>query len=279
MSKYTTELRYICESLSGLDESKGYSDIDTIIANSRGSIFSFDYPIFDENYRSVLETKILRHYYMREIGAETYGLWKHWLQTKMNEIMPYYNKMYESTLLQFNPLFDTDISITKEESGNGTKENAGSSSLRGTTTNDFTEYRDLSEKAKGQENSISNSKENLWNKYSDTPQGGINGLANDTYLTNATHNTSDGVGTTVDNKENEKETTDDVRHNGEKSINNSETTSNMSEFSDTREYTEHILGKRYTDTYGKLIKDFRESFINVDVMVINELSDLFMNLW
>ena len=36
MSKYTTELRYICESLSGLDESKGYSDIDTIIANSRG---------------------------------------------------------------------------------------------------------------------------------------------------------------------------------------------------------------------------------------------------
>ena len=57
------------------------------------------FPIFDENYRSVLETKILRHYYTREIGFETVGLWKHYLKTKLNEIMPKYNKLYEASIV------------------------------------------------------------------------------------------------------------------------------------------------------------------------------------
>ena len=47
MSKYTTEIRYICEHLCGLDESKGYNDVDAIIAQSRTKIFNFPYPIFD----------------------------------------------------------------------------------------------------------------------------------------------------------------------------------------------------------------------------------------
>lgn len=54
MSKYTTELRYIIES--------GYK------LNALTS-----YPIFDENYRSVLNQYILNHFWMREIGFETAG--------------------------------------------------------------------------------------------------------------------------------------------------------------------------------------------------------------
>ena len=34
--------------------------------------YVFDnFPIFDENYRVALESKILNHFYLREIGAET----------------------------------------------------------------------------------------------------------------------------------------------------------------------------------------------------------------
>ena len=60
MSKYTTEVRFICETFSGLDESKGCFNINEIIEQSRSKIFNFDYPIFDEKYRGVLETKILK---------------------------------------------------------------------------------------------------------------------------------------------------------------------------------------------------------------------------
>lgn len=52
------------------------------------------YPIFDENYRSVLNQKILYHYYENEIGFETASLFRFYLNNKLNEIMPYYNELY-----------------------------------------------------------------------------------------------------------------------------------------------------------------------------------------
>ena len=64
MAKYTTSVRSICEVNSGLEESKGQASVNDIIANSRDKIFDFSYPIYDEDYRSVLETKILKHYNM-----------------------------------------------------------------------------------------------------------------------------------------------------------------------------------------------------------------------
>ena len=104
MGKYTTEVRTICESIARERSPVGYRSVNTIIAESRGEIFDFDYPCFDPEYKPVLETKILKHYYTREICEETYGLWKLRLDSRLNEIMPYYNQLYESTLISFNPL-------------------------------------------------------------------------------------------------------------------------------------------------------------------------------
>ncbi len=109
MSKYTTEVRFICEQFSGLSESAEYSDVEQVIKKCLPKVFDFQFPIFDESYRSIIETKILRHYYTREIGLETVGLWKLKLNTKLNEIMPYYNKLYKSELIEFNPLYDVEL--------------------------------------------------------------------------------------------------------------------------------------------------------------------------
>ena len=127
MSKYTTEVRFICEEAARLSESGGYDDLNSIIAAGRNRIFNFDYPIFDNSYKSVLETKIIKHFYTREIGFETVGLWKLKLDTKMNEIMPYYNKLYNSELLQFNPLYDVDLTTEHTRDTSGENEKTGSS--------------------------------------------------------------------------------------------------------------------------------------------------------
>ena len=55
-----------------------------------------DYPIFNESYRNILNKKIIDHYYMNEIGYETAELFKHFLNSRMNEIMPYYNELYKN---------------------------------------------------------------------------------------------------------------------------------------------------------------------------------------
>ncbi len=119
MSKFTTEVRFICESESGLVESKGFNSISEILYLSAPKIFNFDFPIFDESYRLPLETKILRHYYTREISEETVGLWKLRLQDRLCMIMPYYNQLYESELIKFNPLYNYDLSSDYKKTKEG----------------------------------------------------------------------------------------------------------------------------------------------------------------
>ena len=118
MSDYTTQIRFICESKSGLTESVGFSGIMEIIENSVDDIFDFEWPIFDEAYRVPLEIKILRHFYTREICEETFGLWQLRLCDRLNVIMPYYNQLYKSELIKFNPMYDVDLT-TEHERANG----------------------------------------------------------------------------------------------------------------------------------------------------------------
>lgn len=55
-----------------------------------------DYKIFNEDYRSILNEKILNHYYFYEIGFETVEMFSFYLKQKMNEIMDKYNVLYEN---------------------------------------------------------------------------------------------------------------------------------------------------------------------------------------
>lgn len=124
MSKYTTQVRYLCEThtnepLETFDSLTGVRRIDAIIKASRASIFDFDYPIFAETKREDLETKILRHYYTREISDETFGLWQLRLSQKMNEIMPYYNQLYKSELLKVEPLANIIATDLRNEQRTG----------------------------------------------------------------------------------------------------------------------------------------------------------------
>lgn len=267
MSKYTTEVRFICETAAGRNESAGYTAINEILDSAYPVVFSFNFPIYDEAYRSVLCKKILKHYYTREIGAETVGLWKLWLDTRMNEIMPYYNKLYQSAMLDFNPLYDTDITTT----------HGGTSSSQKTTADNRQDTERVSEITSNNENS--SNKQNVTNigdvqnRYSDTPQGGIEGLLNDTYLTNANLENSSTTS--------ESENTYNGVENGTKTINrNFEVGNSGTEtINGTDDYVQRVQGKTGSGSYGKMIQEYRDTLLNIDMMIIDNLSDLFMNLW
>lgn len=143
MSKYTTELRFLCESEAGLTESKGFNSIESILEESAPKIFNFSFPIFDENYRLPLEIKILRYYYTREICEETVGLWKLRLQNRLNLIMPYYNQLYESELIKFNPLYDTDLTTDHERTNQQDEETENTGSETGNSTTNYNEWQTI----------------------------------------------------------------------------------------------------------------------------------------
>lgn len=123
MSRYTTQVRYILESLLEHEEPKPFNEVEEIIDKTWERIFNFDFPLFDPNYKKHLCQKILLEYYMEEIGQETVGLWKLTLRQKLNKIMPYYNQLYKSELLTFE-IFD-DVNIEKEY----TKTNDGNENI------------------------------------------------------------------------------------------------------------------------------------------------------
>lgn len=99
MGKYTKTIKEIVEQYGT------GSTLNQKIASALPYIFDFEFPMFDETYRTVLETKIIKRYITREICEEDEGLWKLRLDTKLNEIMPYYNQYYESLTLEINPLY------------------------------------------------------------------------------------------------------------------------------------------------------------------------------
>ena len=315
MSKYTTEVRFLCESLTGHDDSEDYSSIDEIIEDALPIIFSFEFPIFDEQYRSVLETKILRHYYTREIGCETYGLWKLRLQTKLNEIMPYYNKLYESELLKYNPLYDVDMTTTNvgQRTGERTDLNnaestenrnrANQSKESGTNIDERKNSFDGTRESENAETNV-NSSQSIGTRdtenrdmYSDTPQGQLTGVDTNTYLTNFRKilgdddTTETGHSTGVTNgtqkiKDGNTETTQGSNVSSNKREESTTDTgsqksssSTIGKTKNTEDYVLHVFGKSAGANYAKMIKDFRDNLLNIDMDIIRDLADLFMLIW
>lgn len=291
MSKYTTEVRFICENAAGLTESEGFNSVSNIISKAIPQIFNFTFPIFDEKYRVPLETKILRHYYTREIGFETVGLWKLKLETKLNEIMPYYNQLYKSELLEFNPFYDIDLSrthtLTREEAINqsGTASTTDDSSTEDSSSQDNSSHTTLENKSDSTSNENANGTKNHYDKYSDTPQGSLQNVQNDTYLTNARmiNDTEGRNGTTVvsgtDSSTGETTNNANADSTSETRRDIDVKTSNDRNLNSTDDYVEHVAGKNGSASYSYLLKEFRETFQNIDMMIINELADLFFNLW
>lgn len=316
MSKYTTEVRYICETYAGLDESVGYDSINEVVEKAYPKIFkTSEIPMFageTEAHRSLLFKKILLHYYTREIGYETVGLWKLKLNQKMMEIMPYYNQLYESELIKFDPLQNVDVTKTHEGAYNDdekvdnkrdTTDNTVQHTAGTTDSEENVTLRHDRTTTRGNDvrTNVINSDADSWTLFSDTPQGGINGIANassgsvsdNSYLTNATHviSTPDGQSVTDShgditetyNKNGDKRDTTTL-HTDVDTTTTTDRTGNQTEDNarntkGTDEYENKEIGKIGVETYSEMLTKYRDTFLNIDLMVIRELESLFMQLW
>lgn len=270
-----------------------------VIAEQAPKVFGTNWPIFDEGYRAVLENKILTHYYMREIGFETVPLWMFKLQAKMNELMPYYNEIYKSALYDFNPLWDTDYTRkhegekkdSKQETGN--TERNGSTNYSGESTNNGEHSDENSSTSTGTENHTNKVTDTYtddsWEYFNDTPQGGIDGIQSQKYLTSATNRDNQHTGSSSDIGD--SDTTNRVTGTASGTSKDTSTNAGRTGFNDTSEntvngsynstdsYLETVKGKMGGQSYATMIIELRETFLNIDMLVIRELEDLFMGVW
>lgn len=214
-----------------------------MINQARPLLFDFNYPLYDPQYKNVLETKIMEHYWFREIGLETYGKFKFFLNRKLNEIMPYYNQLYKSATIEFNPMHDTDINRVHNRIQDETRDKQSKTD----STNDITV--DSTETGKS------------GTGYSDTPQGQIENVTDLKYLTTYTSVNSEATGHSTS-------TNDGVTNIDENEKANT-----------TENYIENIIGKSGGSSFSSYLQEYRDTFINIDMMIIEELSELFMNIY
>lgn len=161
------------------------------------------FPIWDENHRGELEKKIIEHYYFRQIGFETVGRFKFYLNTRLREIMPRYNKLYKTTIYKYNPIENYNMEEGSTDNRSGSAESLG--------------------------------------KYAETPQGEVKNLIDGKYLTNATHATD---------KSSAKDDHSGWRH-----------------------------GNIGVTTTQQMIEAERKITIDLDLMIIEDLKDLFLGVY
>lgn len=286
MSKYTTEIRFICESSIPLKEQGNYHTIDEAIQYGRQKIFDFPYELFDNDYKGIIETKFLRHYYTREIGFETVGLFKHMLHDRLEMVLPYYNQLWESALLKFNPFDDVDYWVKDDGIDTRDDKNVRTGGFDKTDTIreiDGIKNRVLEKSGKERVDYYDRRNEDLFDKYSDTPQGELNGVIDTDWLTNARQNDnliiSDGWSERTPQAL--KETLNGTSsHDGDNSY--------ITTFKDLqdkfdgkliKDYTKHVAGKMNPKSYSELLIKYRETFINIDKRFIDEFKKLFMLIY
>lgn len=179
------------------------------------------YPIFDENYRATLNKKILDHYLMSEIGLETPELFNHYLGTKLNEIMPYYNILYSKQTGLLNKL-EQNVNLTEN----------------------FT--RNIDNTSTGTASSDSNSK----TLFEDTPQGVL--VQSD--MDHMTHASNINFGKSSDSS------------------------TSTSSGNSTEDYIKSVTGNNGSKYGIEILNDIKKELMNIDLMIINDLSDLFMGI-
>ena len=247
MSKYTMELRKLFEPIT-------YKNPIFTRAEVEGWFKSYDLSDYltTEQQAVITESglwtkdklakKIVDHYYMREIGFETIGLFIHYAKTTMNELMEEYLPLIYTNAIQYDPLVNVDYT----ESFN-----------RNTQTGNI-----------GQTQSSSNSSSNSSSDgsalgvNSDTPQGQISKAS----ILAGSYATSTSATDNENSVESETDTTN--------------STSTQSNTNGLENYTKRVKGNSgVSATAQKMIEQYRNNIRAIDREIIDKLDILFMGLF
>ena len=279
-----------------------------------------DYPVTSfldnvgdmEQWREALNQKIINHYYFNEICCLPPDRFKWFLNSTLNEQMPYFNMLYNALNEKWQ--FYTGGTLTEIVKADGTSKDNGSktgtdgrtltnSETRTKTGTDSTAGSGSDELARSGIDTTGNTASNsnthsdyTLNVASDTPGQMLNiesDIANNTYASTAGKTKNNGTTTASSNSTdtttyNSKETTTRGTTNtttydtAEKtSIDTNDTTTYNTATTSDRQHNDNrnrTVSGLNNKSYAELFKEYSESIRNLDLEVIESLKDCFMGI-
>ena len=217
-----------------------------------------------QNWREALNQKIINHYYFNEICCLPPDRFKLFLNSTLNEKMPYFNLLYDAMAEKWK--FYTGGTLNEVIKADGT------SSDNGTKTG--TDVLARSGIDTTNNSSLQNQNSDSFNLAvsSDTPGQMLNiesDIANNTYANNAVKQKNKGTYSGNSNS------TDTTTYNSKETTTFDEHTTADRQHNDNRNRTVSGLNNK---SYAELFKEYSESVRNLDLEVIDSLKDCFMGI-
>lgn len=237
------------------------------------NIWDFEYPSYYEgDEKKAFEQKVIDHFYLRQIGAETVGRFLHYFRRTVREIMPLYIQRYKSVDLmkdpEIRPLDNYNMVETFKQTSE--QEASGTATDRGTT----------SETSTGSGSGTKNNNDQGKNTavHSETPESTLNiSLGAPSLEKVETIGHASDTTQNLEHKVLHEETTasENTESNGEHMNNRTETSSS----DNTTEHTLTRRGNIGVTTYAQLLEGYRQTFLNIDMEIIDELEICFLGVY
>ena len=206
-----------------------------------------DYEIYDEEFRPVLNQRIVDHFFMREIGAETPELFIFYLNRAMNENMPVFSTVFKILHdATFDPISNVDMKTTQDQNAQGNSRSEG--------VNDTTEN--------GTAHADATTTSDTQNVNSNAPQVNIATAKTDGYWNTGVF--AEGKGTSLTDSE-----TSSASH---------ATTGMDNKYASLSGYVLKMLGRQGITGYQAL-REYLDAYVNPLTELFEVLEPCFSQLW
>ena len=276
-----------------------------------------EYPIFSESYRKTFEENFVRHFYMREIGFETEFLFKFHLESWLKLNMPYYNKLFESELMEFEPFTNVDMYVDETVDTDSEDNSTVNTTETRSNTYENDSTTDNTSNITGTSNTTVSSNttdtSNTTGSSTDTGETFNRDLHTDTPDNRLAITTQDGAGvieyaSSIDESKSNSNTTNTNETDSTSSTNTSTENDTSTQNDTTSEsitkqtglsnddilndmtgnntnetkkvLANHRHGKEGTQTYMSMLQELRATYLNIEKQIFNEMNkELFMLLY
>ena len=243
-------------------------------------LFDFDYEFDDRKFAKEIEQAVIDAYYTAEIGQETPDDFKRVFKRRWLQAMSYYNKLHNTTLLEYNPLINYKMSealeqLSKSSRKSDTTENVSSTSEEeiDSTSNENTRENTSSNNTRTDNLKSTTNASDTTSDYPQQPIGSGDYLSGQRLSDSETDNT----GTVKD-----QGTSDNTRtstNTGQSQSNRSDNQDRLSKLTESgtnnTEYEKTIEGLT-GKTYQELIALERGNLMRITGMVIDEMKPCFI---
>lgn len=283
--KTTATLKSIFENWYALDNNLEWPYLtfpypSAIIEEEKGKLFDFQYPLNDV-IKNEFEQRFCMKYYLSEIGAETPMMFKHFLMTDLMIKSEKYNQLLKSVGLDYDIITQVNLTtsgtetekVERDSQGNYTSINTDNRTETGSNTQENEETRNGTKETNENVNNH-NITTNI-----NTPQGQLQNFLDDKYMSSASKsddtNTGNANETTTENNNGTVKNSYNNQINA--SVTGNDTSSESLDENRTKGHEVTVKGSDGNKSQSQLIMEYRETIVNVIEMLIDDLSDLFLN--